>query len=70
MFDIFLFIKKFNKIFIFLYTFIAIYRMIKDKRDSMRYIIPIVPIAIRCDLSAHDRIVTIILHIVPALPLT
>ena len=48
--------------------FIAIYRMVKDKQHSMRYIVPTVSIAIRCDLSAHDRIVTIILHIVPALP--
>ena len=47
--------------------FIAIYRMVKDNRHSMRYIVPTVPIAIRCDLSARDGIVTIILRIVPAL---
>ena len=42
--------------------------MVKDKQHSMRYIVPTVPTAIRYDLSAHDCIVTIILHIVPALP--
>ena len=34
--------------------FIEIYRMVKDKWHSLRYIFPTDPIAILCDLSARD----------------